>query len=222
MDCSDFRSQLDEYLDGRLVAGHEACVRHLEGCPDCRSRVASERRLREALRQLPTPMPRGSFEDRVLRTAMRAAPSPRRGAWVRYAAAAALLLAVAGGILSLRMPPQAEATLATVPAGGHAEPRTVRLVLTAPRALPGAQIRLELPDHSEFAAYKGQRVLEWTADLVEGPNLLEVTIHGPGKGVALATVSYRGSQRTLPLPLESTAQTRTRNEPELSSEYQHA
>ena len=209
MDCSDCRTHIEDYLDGRLVARHAACARHFEDCPACGRLVAAERRLRDALAKLPVQPPRAQFESRMLRAAVQQAAAPHAAPRLRhYAIAASLLAAVAVAVLMPSMPrmlPQ-QATVAAAPA-----PQTVRLVLTAPRALPGAQIRLELPDDSEFAGYEGQHVLEWTADLAKGPNLLEVTINGPGKGIAQATVSYRGSQRTLPLPLEPAAgRTRTK------------
>lgn len=218
MNCSKFRSQLEDYVDNRLVAGRDACLRHAESCPDCAGLVASERRFREALAQLPVPAPRIDFEGRVLRAAMQAAARPSHPARPRYAAVAAVLVAITAGFFAMQPVPQPAAVIAE----SSPSPRTVRLVLTAPRALPGAQIRLELPDDSEFAAYKGQRVLEWTADLVQGANLLEVTINGPGKGTAVATVSYRGAQRTLPLPLDSAARTRSQNQLLHAEEYRDA
>lgn len=218
MNCSDFRSQLEDYVDNRLVAGHDACGRHAESCPDCARLVASERRLRDALAKLPAPLPRVGFEGRALRAAMQAAAEPRRPARLRYAAAAAVLVAIAAAFVAMQPLPQPGAVIAEAAPSSH----TVRLVLTAPRALQGAQIRLELPDDSEFAAYKGQRVLEWTADLAKGANLLEVTINGPGKGTAVATVSYRGAQRTLPLPLDSAERSRSHSQSLLSEGYRDA
>lgn len=218
MNCFDFRSQLEDYVDNRLVTGHDACGRHAESCPACARLLASERRLRDALAQLPVPAPRIDFEGRVLREAIQAATRSRHPARLRYAAAAAVLVAITAAFFAMQPLPQP----GTVIAESAPSPRTVRLVLTAPRALPGAQIRLELPDDSEFAAYKGQRVLEWTADLVQGANLLEVTINGPGKGTAVATVSYRGAQRTLPLPLDSAARTRSQSQSLLAEEYRDA
>jgi len=215
MNCSEFRSQLEDYVDNRLVAGHDAYVRHAESCPDCARLVASERRLRDTLAKLPIPPPRVEFEGRVLRAAVQAAARPSPPARVRYAAA--VLVAVTAVFFAMQPLPQPRAVIAE-----SAPSRTVRLVLTAPRALPGAQIRLELPDDSEFAAYKGQRVLEWTADLAKGANLLEVTINGPGKGIAVATVSYRGAQRTLPLPLDSAERTRSHSQSLLAEEYRDA
>mgnify|MGYP001616589659 CR=1 FL=1 len=54
MSCREFESRLHPFVDGELdVAETLAAEAHAAECPDCRSRVAAERRFRQLLRRQP-------------------------------------------------------------------------------------------------------------------------------------------------------------------------
>jgi len=97
--------RLSAWLDGELPPEDRRVVEaHLEGCPECRSRVAALRAADEAARELPAEAPEGYFDDFAARVRARIAeeptrrpfPHPRRVPWPVWAGAlaAALVLAV--------------------------------------------------------------------------------------------------------------------------------
>ena len=209
MRCSDFQILIDDYLDERLSVLRDSFEQHSSQCTDCASKLKAEKVLRQVLRDLPVPPPSAGFETRVLSAAMRQVVPPRRQQrqrqWQWAAAAVMSAAALTIGVFQLQqgenLSPASGMKLADAGIATPQETRWMRVMVKAPRALPGAQIRLELPEGSEFAAYSGQRVLEWTADLSAGQNLLEVPVTGDHAGVAVATISYQGSQRRMLLAL---------------------
>jgi putative zinc finger protein len=90
---------LNEFADGTLPADRQREVEaHLSSCSSCRDIVDGLRRVRSAVRQLPPlAAPRDGWTklERTLR-ASSAAPKPRRWQWL--AVAAALVVAVLGGM----------------------------------------------------------------------------------------------------------------------------
>ena len=63
MICTLVENLLDLYLDGRLVAFQARLVeRHLAACPDCATRLASLKKVRQELRDLLTPEPPVDFK----------------------------------------------------------------------------------------------------------------------------------------------------------------
>ncbi|HET9832123.1 MAG TPA: zf-HC2 domain-containing protein [Vicinamibacterales bacterium] len=90
---------LNDFADGTLPAGRQGEVEaHLSSCGSCRAIVDGLRRVRSAVRQLPPlAAPRDGWTklERTLR-ASSAAPKPRRWQWL--AVAAALVVAVLGGM----------------------------------------------------------------------------------------------------------------------------
>ncbi|MEK7444939.1 MAG: zf-HC2 domain-containing protein [candidate division NC10 bacterium] len=101
MSCREFESRLHPFVDGELdVAETLAAEAHAAECPDCRSRVAGERRFRQLLRRQPResapPEFRALLRARLRRSARVAAIRP----WLMVpaaAAAAALVWAVLPG-----------------------------------------------------------------------------------------------------------------------------
>lgn len=101
MSCREFESRLHPFVDGELdVAETLAAEAHAAECPECRSRVAGERRFRQLLRRQPResapPEFRAMLRARLRRSARVAAIRP----WLMVpvaAAAAALVWAVLPG-----------------------------------------------------------------------------------------------------------------------------
>lgn len=200
MECIDFRSQLDDYLDGRL---DELPLReHLSACADCRRLVQHAQAVQEGLRKLSPPEMHPAFVDRAILRATR--PSvvdarPRRRALVGMALAASLVLGLAlGAFFSLREAPVQTVALAVE------KPETVRMVFNSAKPLRAATLSLSLPENVEVVGYAGQRELTWQTDLREGQNLLQLPLiaRGAVKDDLLAQLSHGASTKTFRVKFE--------------------
>lgn len=111
MNCSDFRPQLVEHLDGRLPGDRSGAARaHLEACPECRREAELHRRTWELVGRLGAVEPAPGFAASVHRRRRRSRISAIVGS---CAAAAALAAAL---ILASRNPQASvESEIATLP-----------------------------------------------------------------------------------------------------------
>jgi len=105
MSCNEFRSSLDELLDGELEAAAERALRdHLAACPACRAEVERGQRLQRQVAALPrTVDPTRDLWPGVAREIGSQRGSGGRSAWSVWlgsAAAAAMLAAVLTGMLA--------------------------------------------------------------------------------------------------------------------------
>lgn len=128
MNCRDVREVADSFLCEELLTetNHEI-LRHLEGCPSCRTEVDARRRLRGALRtafdRAPELQPTGEFADR-LRVQLRQAAALRRrssvfsGRWLALAASLVIAAGLTAAVLLNRAADRAEA-LARDAVGDH-------------------------------------------------------------------------------------------------------
>jgi anti-sigma factor (TIGR02949 family) len=98
--CDDVERNLDAYVDRELPADvAEAIRQHLAGCASCRRRVAD----REALGRLVRAVPYAEAPDRLrARVAGRVQRAKAARQLLTWAAAAAIVVAVGGGISLLR------------------------------------------------------------------------------------------------------------------------
>jgi hypothetical protein len=200
MECLDFTSQLDDYLDGRV---DERPIReHLNVCADCRRRLQHAMAVQSALRKLSPPEALPAFLNQAIARATRpnaADPHPRRWAILGMALAASLVLGVAAGVfLSLREAPVQTVALAVE------RPETVRMVFTSAKPLRAATLSLALPENVELVGYGRQRELSWQTDLREGQNLLQLPLiaHGAVKDELLARLSHGASTKTFRVKFE--------------------
>jgi anti-sigma factor RsiW len=100
MTCTDVVRLLDPYVDRELDAAEDAAVRaHLETCARCPPRVAERERLGRLVRAAPYAVAPDRLRAAVAARTGRAAAASRLSLWP---AAAALVLAVAGGVMMFR------------------------------------------------------------------------------------------------------------------------
>jgi len=200
MECLEFTSQLDDYLDGRV--DERAMREHLNVCDDCRRRFQHAVAVQSALRKLSPPEAPPAFSDQAISRATRpnaAGAHPRRWAMLGMALAASLVLGVGAGVfLSLREAPVQTVALAVE------RPETVRMVFNSAKPLQAATLSLALPENIELVGYGGRRELSWQTDLREGQNLLQLPLiaHGAVKDELLARLSHGASTKTFRVKFE--------------------
>ena len=112
--------QLSAYLDGELPRDQAASVEaHFAGCPACAGELASLRAVKDLERSLSAPEVSKDEWDRAWGAISRRISAPPHRAvafrwrWVAVTAAAAALLAIAGGIWALQTRPANE--MAAIP-----------------------------------------------------------------------------------------------------------
>jgi hypothetical protein len=203
MNCTDVIHHLDEHLDATLAPENERAVAaHLEECPDCAARVAEERELRRALRDLPVPPPGQDLLAGARKRARRQRQHRQLTALGSLGIAAGLLLAVVFGPFQVfgDGPEMARTTQVALTPG---QTERVKLVFNSPRAMEQVTLHLELPEGVELAGYPNQRRLEWQTRLEAGRNLLElpVVLTGSTGGPLRAGIRYDNQQRSFQLDL---------------------
>ena len=69
MNCKQVNAKLSAYLDGELDGGEMLLLRtHLQDCQACDDELATLRRMKDLLAQLPMPTVASDFEDRLLKS----------------------------------------------------------------------------------------------------------------------------------------------------------
>lgn len=206
MDCNRVKVLIEARLDGESVPEGELAS-HLEACPVCREVEARERRLRDALRQLPVEGPRPGFLDAAMDRATQTGRRSLWRSWPASAAAAGLVAGIALGVIFGGYFPNGfggatPVSRVELTAGAGAQP--VRLLFDAPRDLNGVELTLSVEGDVAIDGYGGQRTLSWRTDLGSGKNLLSLPVRptGAGSGVVVATLRHEGLQRTFRIQVD--------------------
>jgi hypothetical protein len=202
MTCQQLDDKFDDYIDGDC---HDAASldRHVAGCPDCRQRIDSERRLRAALARyasasVPQPDP-GFFEHCMAAAVQKRNRRQHRRAWLKgfgSALAAGLVLwAIVGQWTGTGEMPQATAAQITMVLE---EPRTINLVFSSTTNLDDATLTVSLPPGIEIQGFQGQKEISWMTGLREGKNVLPlklIAVSAQG-GELMATLQHDGDNKT--------------------------
>src|SRR4051812_23931264 len=103
MTCEIWRDQIENYIDGELASSHDAEVAgHLRTCAACNAFAAESIHLKRAVAQAGRRyQPSAEFREQIVRS-IGAKPSRARSLWLPLAFAAALVIAVASGLLLVR------------------------------------------------------------------------------------------------------------------------
>ena len=124
----------------------------------------------------------------------------------RASIAATIAAWMIGGLLL--NDPQLPAPEAAIPGVtiALAEPRTVNLVFSSAKALDSATLTVSLPDGIELDGFPGQREITWETSLLEGKNLLPLTLVAvtPAGGELLAHLEHEDRDRTFRLLVDVT------------------
>lgn len=180
MHCKDFDIAIDDWLDGAL--DHRAAdtvEQHLAHCPGCRRLADQALALQASLRALPAPEMSADLVERLLGSDKATVPVEKRRYQRGLAIAASLVLAVTAASL-LYQGAEQRPSLAKLEGNTSqqwvslavAEPRNVRLALSAADDLDNARLTIVLPEGVEFQGHPGRRELSWTTSLRQGENRL--------------------------------------------------
>ncbi len=210
MICKDFNETLDDYIDGSLdPATAEECSAHVASCADCRSLVEREREIRALLKDYPMPQAAAGFYDDALVKAAQTGTRRQRNRWMMTGFGGAIAAGIAAWVVFgfLLGTPQTTTDIDTSIPGvtiALEQPRTLNLVFASATALDSATLTVALPDGVELDGFPGQREVTWETSLVEGRNLLPLTLiatKGSG-GVLLATLEHDDRDRVFRLRVD--------------------
>ncbi|WP_444920795.1 hypothetical protein ACJJID_18935 [Microbulbifer sp. CnH-101-G] len=174
---------------------------------------SSDEKLRSQLRSLPIEEPGEDLEERILKSVV-----AEQGISNSYSPLKLFVneyqrvgqLAVAAGFfvvvtLVLILATSTDTSLDASPVYAELEvgpvvSRPVHLVLHSNRQMPGALIRVTLPENMRMDGYASSQVLQWQADIAAGSNRLSLPVKILGKkgaGEILIEVEYGGVSKRL-------------------------
>ena len=192
MNCHECIRLQDDYLDNQLDHDrHEAVMRHISDCPDCRRMMRKNRELLQGLRSLPSPEPSPGFLKLAMAKAAQVDSRQRRRKWfMQFAAMAAMVCLVILGTLqySSLTATKGDSHSSAIVLSLH-ESREVMLLVQSATDLPGATITIELPPQLMLASNPGLRTLSWQADVQQGKNFIPLPLIAAATGHATVTAS---------------------------------
>jgi len=192
MKCSEFRQGIAHRLHhGSLRDEDGEFSAHLRECELCRA-YYSDVLLTHALNEEPVPQPDRGFTDRVMDRAMRRARRRRKARLFRgLSAAAVLVIFFAGYLLNFteQTPLSEQRHIEMVVAEGDTD--SVRILIDARKARPDATFTVSLQGKLALKHLPNRRRVQWSTDLVQGRNLLELPFELRGESGGTIRVSYR-------------------------------
>lgn len=164
-----------------------------------------EQELLNLLKEYPMPEASAGFYDQALARAANRGAGRQRRRWMLTGFGSA----VAAGLSAWLVFGFLLGTPQTAPSGSDipgvtialAEPRTVNLMFASKTALDNAMLTVSLPDGVELSGFPGQREITWETSLVEGKNLLPLTLVAltPAGGEVLARLEHDNRDQTFRL-----------------------
>lgn len=164
----------------------------------------------ELLKDYPMPAAEAGFYDQALVRATHEGSRRQRNKWLLTGFGAAIAATIAAWMIGglLLNDPQLPGADAPIPGVtiALAEPRTINLVFASAAALESATLTVTLPDGIELNGFPGQRQITWETSLVEGRNLLPLTLVAvsPAGGELLAHLEHDDRDRTFRLQVDVT------------------
>ena len=169
-----------------------------------------DQELQALLKDYPMPAADAGFYNQALARATHEGSRRQRNRWLLTgfgsAIAAGLAVWLIGGMfLTTPQVPDADASIPGITMALE-EPRTVNLVFASAIALDSATLTVSLPAGVELAGFPGQREITWETSLIEGRNLLPLTLIAltPAGGELLARLEHEDRDRTFRLRVNVT------------------
>lgn len=179
MNCQDYQNQLDDFLDGDLVADErDALTSHLQSCAQCRAVFERAEGLARALAAYPVDVPSADFAERVLTRAkapVRHRPPRLVAAGFVAAFAASVLTLIYTGLMVGAPGSDPLEGLPSVSLSVE-ESRTINLVFASTMDIEDVTLLVDLPRGIELAGYEGLRQVRWKTMLTAGKNVLPLEL----------------------------------------------
>lgn len=166
-----------------------------------------EQELLDLLKDYPTPQAEAGFYDRALARATHRGSRKLRNRWLATGFGSAIAAGLAAWLVFgfLLGTPVQEIAEPTIPGVSIAleEPKTVRLMFASKQALDNAMLTVSLPEGVELSGFPGQREIMWETSLVEGRNVLPLTLVAltPAGGEVLAKLQHGDREQTFRLKI---------------------
>lgn len=164
-----------------------------------------EQELLDLLKDYPTPQPEAGFYDRALARATHQGSRRLRNRWLATGFGSAIAAGLAAWLVFgfLLGTPAQDVPEPTIPGVTIAleEPKTVRLMFASKQALDSAMLTVSLPEGVELSGFPGQREIMWETSLVEGRNVLPLTLVAltPSGGEVFAKLRHGDREQTFRL-----------------------
>ncbi|MDJ0917636.1 MAG: hypothetical protein QNJ05_07725 [Woeseiaceae bacterium] len=166
-----------------------------------------ERELLDLLKDYPAPQADAGFYDRALLKAAHRGARKQRNRWLATGFGSALAAGLAAWVVFaflLGVPVQ-DASEPTIPGVTIAleEPKTIRLMFASKQSLDNAMLTVSLPDGVELSGFPGQKEITWETSLVEGRNVLPLTLVAltPAGGEVFARLEHGDKDQVFRLKL---------------------
>ena len=208
MNCTQFQSMIDDYIDGTLSTIQLSHFQsHMNQCGACRRIFIKALSFAAALKDIPVPTAKSGYEQRMLRfLENKPAQKTRVQNWFiagfGSAIAATLTLWLTFSSQSIFSTNTEEVASINLPVKKE---KTVDLIFNLPSELAEATLTIELPDKVEVAGYPGKRQLSWNTSLKKGANRLALPIIASeaNKGFLIARLKSKGTTKIFRVKIDS-------------------
>lgn len=205
MNCTDIKTHIDDYFDGRLSEAEQwAFDQHVRMCSDCAYNFKVRHMMLQQLKAVDVVEPHADFEKRMF-----AEVRSRYKDGHRYRFAAGFATAMAASVLlwfvSMIYMPQSMQNEPDVIAVALNDVQTVRLSFDAANDIESVALSIGLPQNIEIQGYPGQKQLAWKTRLEKGQNILALPVMAidKGQGELVAELSYGDKKQTLRIVLKT-------------------
>lgn len=167
-----------------------------------------EQELLDLLKDYPMPQAEAGFYDQALAKAAHRGTRKQRNRWLATGFGSALAAGLAAWVVFafLLGTPSQEIAEPTIPGVTIAleEPKTIRLMFASKQSLDNAMLTVTLPDGVELSGFPGQKEITWETSLVEGKNVLPLTLVAltPAGGEVFAKLEHGDSDQVFRLKID--------------------
>ena len=167
-----------------------------------------EQELLDLLKDYPMPQADAGFYDQALAKAAQQGVRRQRNRWLATGFGSALAAGLAAWVVFafLLGTPVEDVSEPSIPGVTIAleEPKTVRLMFASKQSLDSAMLTVSLPDGVEMSGFPGQKEITWETSLVEGRNVLPLTLVAltPTGGEVFAKLSHGDREQTFRLRID--------------------
>ncbi len=208
MNCTQFQSMMDDYIDSTLSTIQLSHFQaHMNQCSTCHNSFIKALSLAAALKDIPVPPVKTGYEQRMLKfLENKPAQKTHIQNWfiTGFGSAIAATFTLWLTFSSLSIFSSNAENMASINLFVKKE-QTVDLIFNLPNELAKATLTIELPDKVEISGYPGKRQLSWNTSFKKGSNRLALPIIASeaNKGILIARLKTKGSTKIFQIKINS-------------------